>query len=212
MAKRKPNRARGKDGQHDWSKQMRFDVEYAKDALFNRAGVSPMFVIHTDDRIIPCPTDMRDKERIRKILRLLCMAHRAIGVVFIGEAWATRGLSPDEQMRPGESWADWDARMVPPSESDRRYEVVLVQSMFYDEAGEKRGLAEMLEIERGDDGKPSGLKPPTEHDHRVKPDNEMQGPTFDILPEQRASSYDAEIAQQVLDALGIKLANLPNIT
>jgi hypothetical protein len=212
MAKRTPNRARGKDSLTDWTKQLRFDMEYAKRMLLEDGGVRPMFVLHTDDGIIPCPTDMGDKGKIRAIISMLCLAYRAVGVTFIGEAWAMRPASPDDHQRPGESWADWEARTVAPSESERRFEIVLVQSTFYDDAGEKAGLASMREIERGADGKPTGLAPEITHTHGVKPEDAIQGPTFNILPERRASPHEQELAKRALDIAGIKPTKLADIS
>jgi hypothetical protein len=206
MPKRKPNVARGRDGRHDWAKQMRFDMEYAKDCLLRTGQVRPMFVIHSPVGLIPVMTDMGDKPNIRRIVALMCIAHDAIGLVFIGEAWMVETNQPDDKQRPGESLGEWEERIGVPSESDRRVEIVTVQSAFYDDAtGDRSGLIEMRVIERGDDGKPSGLGRVIGHKHGADPNEQIKGPTFTILPERRsATPQQRELAKQALEMLGVK--------
>jgi hypothetical protein len=198
MAKRTPKQARGAAGQHDWAKQMRFDMEYAKHQLLTTGSITPMFVIHCDDQIIPCVTDMGEKDKIRDMVTLICLAHRATGVTFIGEAWVTRA-SKDDHLKPGESWEDWEARTVPPSQSERRIEAVAVMTRYYDDAGERTGLAEIREIIRDATGKPTGLGEP-----EFPRDSEGMGPTHDILPPSRATPQQQDIAKELMEFAGIK--------
>jgi hypothetical protein len=202
---RKPKRASGKAGQVDWAKQLRFDMEYMKARVLEDGSMPPTFIVHTPTTIIPVLTNFDDKERSRSLVTLVCVAHAAIGVTFMGEAWMKNIWGqPEARQRPGESWQQWEQRIGVPSESETRVEVVIVQSTFYDDdTGDKAGMAEMREILRNAAGKAIGFGDPIAHQHSEAGDQEIRGPTFNILPDRRASPADQELAKAALEALGI---------
>lgn len=202
---RKPKRASGKAGQVYWAKQLRFDMEYIKARVLEDGGMPPTFIVHTPANIIPVLTNFDDKERDRSLVSLVCVAHAAIGVTFMGEAWIKNIWGqPEARQRPGESWGAWERRIGVPSQSETRVEVVIVQSTFYDDdTGDKAGMAEMREILRNAAGKAIGFGEPISHQHSEDSDKQIVGPTFNILPERRASPADQELAKEAMRVLGI---------
>ena len=194
MKKPKPNQAKHTDGSIDWAKQCAWDVEFAKRVLLDRGEIAPMYVMHTPRGIIPIATDLADKPRVRALVQLMCFAHGAIGLTFIGEAWM-KAIEDDEALRPGESLADLEQRIVLPSESERRVEIVSVVTLYYDATGARQSTTILREILRGADGKPTGLGA------EISAADAMIGPGAEILPERRATPDEQAAAKQVLDVV-----------
>lgn len=196
---KKPRQATRPDGAIDWVKQNTWNVEFAKRELLERGEITPMFVLHTPSGLLPIVTDMGDKQRIRAMVQLMCVAHDAMGLTFIGEAWM-KYADENDAPRPGETLAELEQRIVPPSELERRIEVITVVTQFYTETGDRRVITSLREILRGADGKPTGLNAEVPVPHGA----DFQGPAAEILPERRATPAMQQAAKQLLDAIGVE--------
>jgi hypothetical protein len=194
---KKPNQARRGDGGIDWSRQLRFDIEWAKRCLLETGRVSPMFVIRSRDmmRVVSAVFPDDDaKRRVLLLVRAMCIAFDALGLTFIAEAWA-RSAAPT----PGESKEQLHERLTAmrPSEAEDRIEVVAVQTMYRDaETGERRTMGETREIIRDGHGKPIGLKPQAFPNTAV-----IEGRMVDLFPPEPPSASDCAIAREVLEKL-----------
>jgi hypothetical protein len=173
---RKAHRADRK-GAIDWDKQLRFDVEYAKAALFECGGLTPTFIVHCPEGTRVYVTPWRnegEKRATQRVLALRGAADGAVGITFIGEAWMLV-----LRRRPGESEADYNTRLVavPPSEAEGRQEVLLVTSEFYDADGAYQALSLSLDIVRNAAGKITGAPQRGEVEHVEMHHGQMLAPT-----------------------------------
>jgi hypothetical protein len=179
MSKRKaPPSARG-----DLRKQARFDLEWAKRMLLETGDVQAFYIMRGPKGIHLLPTDMDPdgNDTVRQTVRLMCIANGVDSLTLIAEAW----------MAPAPVQGD---PMVLPSKSDQRKEFVIVTTTYYDAAGQRDGFMETREIIRGADGKPAGLR---ESEH-YSGNQELGGATYEILPEERPSARERQIAAEVL--------------
>jgi hypothetical protein len=179
MSKRKaPPSAKG-----DLRKQAQFDFEWAKRTLLETGDVPAVYIMRSPTKVWMLPTDMdlETKDTVRQTVRMLCMARNVDSLTLIAEAWIS---PPPEEGDP----------FVLPSQSDRRQEVVVVATTFYDASGHRNGFVEVREILRGDDGKPIGLA----DGEQARNKDGISGPTYEILPEERASAQDRMMAERVL--------------
>jgi hypothetical protein len=187
----KPKSARG-----DWTKQLRFDMAYAEKTLLKDGEVGSMFVVHAKERmhLIAAPwRDEGEKAAILDLVRAYCIAEDAAALTYLSEAW-TRHM----QQAPNETEAEFRARIdaVRPRDAEDRREMVLVMTMFRDDAGERQVVSDSREIERRANGKPSGLKP-----HRVnKGWDVLAGAIVDAFPQWPPSPAEREAACAVLNA------------
>src|ERR1044072_20429 len=193
MPRKKPPRATGKDGKIDWIKQLRYNMEFAKRTVLSKGEVRPMFMIMSPTDIVLVDADMAPgaKQGMRSLIKLMCYAYNAIGFTMISEAW----MKTADDIRPGESLADYEARTVLPSQSERRIEAVVVQSVYYDNNGERRSVMLAREIVRDAAAKPTGL---TGIDFLKDEQGDMRGPSVEILPEHRPTPAEQRKAQEVL--------------
>lgn len=187
--KRKPNRAKGP---FDPMKQMRFDFEYAKHCITTDGYVLPVFIVHMDGHMLPVgwgPQKYDDDGRRvhRRIASLLCIAHDAHAVAYIGEAWMAWSL-PDE---PEPAYP-----RVRPKDRDDRHEIILTQMLWREGDGL---LAAMIqaEIVRNDKGDCVGLR----NEETSGPTDVIIGNFSEILPHSRPMPEHREIAMKMLEEI-----------
>jgi hypothetical protein len=185
------------NGRTDWEKQLRFDMAYAEKVLLDHGELSAMFVVHTEDarHVLLTPwKDDHEKAMCRQAARLWCIAHDAIALTFITEAWI---LSLTRAH--GETDAEFEARKdaVMPRDAEDRIEVVMVVIAYRDAAGERQTLFESREIERRANGKPGGLKAFASN----KSYEGLTGRMVDVLPEQAPSAVEQAAARALLERM-----------
>jgi hypothetical protein len=197
----KPKQARGPAR---WTKQVRFDIEFAKRMILEQGSCTTIMVLHLPgDRRLVChpPADL-GKETTSLYLRAYCAAHDAEGFAFISEAWMRNA-----PMRFGETEAEHHARIdaVSPAEAEDRIEVVMAQ-ITYRDGDARRSLGEMREILRDAKGKVTGFGTLSELDGRV-----AEGRWTEVLlpepptAEQRAS---AARALEHLSTMGLSFVEM----
>ena len=152
-------------------------MEYAKAALFEMGGLTPMFIVHCPEgtRVYATPWHNEGEKRAtQRLLALRGAADGAVGITFIGEAWMLV-----LQQRPGESDAEYNARAtaVPPSEAEERQEVLMVTSEFYDADGDYQALSITLDIVRNAAGKITGAPQRGGVEHVEMRHGQMLAPT-----------------------------------
>ena len=189
-----------KSARGDWVKQLRFDMQFAERTLVKQGSVNAMYVVHTKDAVHAIPTPWRDdaeKAAYLDMVRVYAIAHEAIAVVHIGEAWIRHLVQAHN-----ESEAEFDARahaVLPRNAEDRR-EVVSIHIAYYDDAGERKVISDTKEIDRRADGKPLGLKPYRD-DYRGW--DVVGGAVVEVLPEQAPSMAERFAAQAILKSAGM---------
>jgi hypothetical protein len=149
---------RPKSASGDWTRQLRFDMAFAEKTLLKDGYLGRIFVVHTKDQklVIPGQWDSdRERGAMLEVIKAHCLALNAEALSFISEAWA-RHL----QQAHGETNAEFRTRVdaVRPRDAEDRVEVVIVLTMFRDDAGQRQVISDTREIERRANGKPSGLK------------------------------------------------------
>jgi hypothetical protein len=192
--------ARPKTAGGDWAKQLRFDMQFAEKTLVKQGSVNAMYIVHTKDAIHAIPTpwsDDAEKAAYLDMVRVYAVAHEAIAVVYVGEAWVRHVMQASS-----ESQAEFHARVdaVRPRDAEDRREVVSVHIAYYDDAGERQIISDTKEIDRRADGKPSGLKPYRD-DHGGW--DVVGGAVVEVLPKQAPSMAERIAAQAILNAAGM---------
>jgi hypothetical protein len=153
MMNTKPKRARGPDR---WTKQVRFDIEFAKRMVLEQGSCITILVVHLpgDRRVVCTPPPDLGKETVALYLRAYCAAHDAEGFAFISEAWMR-----NVPRRFGETEAEHDARIaVPIRQAEDRVEIVMAQIVYRD-GDARRTSHEEREIMRDAMGKVTGFRP-----------------------------------------------------
>lgn len=191
----------------DWAKQLRFDMAFAEKVLLDRGEVSAMFIVHTKNGVHALVTPWKDddeKAQCRRIVQLYCVAHDAVALTFITEAWV-RSMAKAH----GETDAEFDDRVsaVRPSQAEDRREVVMVVIAYRDAAGERKVLFESREIQRRANGKPCGLVSFREIEMN---DGNLEGRMVDVLPEQPPDALQRSAAHMLLKAMGVNATGAPN--
>lgn len=186
----KPNDARG-----DAAKQLRFDIAFAEKTLLKRGSVGTMFVVHNKGKIHCIATPWQDadeKAAYLAIVRAYCIAHDAVALSYIGEAWARY-----MERTPNETAAEFDLRTyaVRPRDAEDRREMVMVMIFFRDDAGQRQIMTDNREIERRANGKPSGLKVVWSN----KGWDALSGTIIDAFPEWPPTASERFVAQLFLD-------------
>jgi hypothetical protein len=187
----KPKQARGPAR---WTKQVRFDIEFAKRMVLEQGRCDTILVVHRrgqPNMIMRAPTDL-SKDGVALYLRALCIAEDAEGFAFISEAWM-RAVG----RRHGETEAEHNERAyaVAPSEAEDRIEVVIAEIVYRDDGGERRTMHETREIVRDAAGKPVSFRR-TEH-HLGGEVDRSEGRWVEVLTpepptaEERASAVAA---------------------
>jgi hypothetical protein len=141
------------------------------------------------------------KQRAYSIVRVMAIAHAADAVSMFAEAWVRT-----VPRRHGESEAEWDKRGtdVMPSEAPDRTEVVSVVLGYRGKAGDRHTLHSLREIIRGDDGKPTGLKP-DDTQERGEPDGDLA----ELVPAVSPSPGARAEAQALLKLVGPAMQMIP---
>jgi len=191
----KPKTARG-----DWQKQLRFDMQFAEKTLIKQGNVNAMYIVHTKDTIHAIPTPWRDDEEKAAYLdmvRVYAIAHEAIAVVYVGEAWIRHMVRAHN-----ESQAEFDTRVhaVLPRHAEDRREVVSIHIAYYDDAGERKIISDTKEIDRRADGKAVGLKP---YRDDYSGWDVVSGAIVEVLPETVPSEAERFAAQAILKNAGM---------
>jgi hypothetical protein len=181
----------------NWQARLAQDMDFAKNTLIEHGEVRPMAVIvakNGEAHVIALDMSSDDaKAKSLKFLRLMSVAHEAKAITTLGEMWM-RSMQP----YAGESPAEYEARVfaVRPREAEDRKEVVMVQLYYRGDDGGVMELAQCREIERGADGKPTGLAPAP--DHEVL---ESDGPLTKLLPPHPPRADEVRYARELLDRL-----------
>jgi hypothetical protein len=189
---RQPKQARGADR---WTKQVRFDMEFAKRMVLEQGSCATIMVIHlAGDRRIVCmaPPDL-GKETTALYLRAYCAANDAQAFTFISEAWLRR-----VGRRHGETEAEHDTRAfgIPPAEAEDRTEIVMVEIVYRD--GEaRRTVRELREIVRDAKGTATGFTPIGD----VSAANRSEGRWVEVLLPEPPTAEERASAQRALDHL-----------
>ena len=173
------------------ARQLRLDFEFAKRCLTKDGSVSPTFVVHTKDIIIPIGYkgvyDDEARRNHRKYARLISIAHNAFAVAYIGEAWVAISL-PDEP--------EPEFPRVRPRDREDRREVILSQLMWRDESTDERwSTLAQAEIVRNEKGNPTRVK----DEEFTDPTNMILGNFAEILPEEEPTPAEQETAKIMLD-------------
>jgi hypothetical protein len=172
----------------DWRKRAEADFEFARKVLLEVGKVSPMYIVHGAERVVPVYCGQFPKADQRKIMRLICIAERAEAIAMIGEAWTARAKRGEEHLPA--------SHIVPPSEREDRIEVVMV-SMTWREDGERRTVMRVGEIVRDAAGKAVELKAEPVSGAA----DEFAGPATEILPERMPDAFAVKAAREMLEAV-----------
>ena len=163
------------------------DLEHARTTLLQDGHVAPLFAVSTATEVVPLLADFRTEDSKRASLmaaRLLCIAEDAWMAMQRLEAWIVVGQPEDG---------------VPPSQSERRKEVVLV-SLAGRVGGRVTRLSSVREILRGADGRPTGL---AELDlPGQQGGGDLGGMAYEILPPVAPTPEQRSMARAALERLG----------
>lgn len=134
----------------DALKAFEADCEVVEAMIREQGELSAQFNILARDAIVPvmAPDYGESDEtrlRARQLVKILCIAHDALAVTFIMEAWMA------------EEWVGRETGLRPADREDKREVVVLHQE--YRQGDEVLQRVCSREILRGDDGSVSGLGP-----------------------------------------------------
>lgn len=155
MAIRKPNQARGADR---WTKQLRFDIEFAKQMVLEQGSCANILVVYVRGKapmILQPPRDL-SRDTVAGYLRAVCIAEDAEAFGFISEAWMR---IVDRRDRETEAEHNERAYGIAPSQAEDRIEVVIAELVWRDDGGERRTMHEFREIVRDAKGEPVGFRP-----------------------------------------------------
>jgi hypothetical protein len=190
MPKQRPNKPKGP---FDPIKQTRFDFEYAKRCILQDNTVMPLFIVHAPDIVVPIGFsgggnyDGKGKEGHRIMTRLVCIAHNAYAVAYIGEAWIATSL-------PGEP--DPEFPRVPPRDREDKREVIIVNMMWRnDDTGERLSYMAQGEIVRNDKGKCIRV----DKEEFSEPTTMLVGNFAEILPPRPTTEEERQAALQLLE-------------
>jgi hypothetical protein len=182
-------------GPFDPQKQVRRDYEYAKRCILEDNGVMPLFVVHGRDIVIPIgfgggkEYSGKTKEGHRTMAQLVAVAHNAIAVAYIGEAWIASAL-PDE---PEPEFP----RVAPRDREDKR-EVIIAQLMWRDDdTGERLSCLAQGEIVRNAKAKCIRV----DNEEFSEPTTELIGNFAEVLPPREPTPEQQEYAKHLLDEL-----------
>lgn len=170
-----------RNGKIDWQKQLRFDMEFAKQMLRECGTFQMLTIIYPQDGspIVLRPGNAVSKASYFRMAQLLAISCDAKAFSMMTEAW----------MAPADT-------TVAPSQSERRQEVILVVICYRDESSEKQWLGDTAIIERDASGKISGF---TDFDSdSIAPEHWR---TRDLLPNERPTPAVIAEAQQLLDEM-----------
>jgi hypothetical protein len=197
-----------KKGKFDWQRQHRFDVDWAKRLLMTAGSVSPMFVIVAEagSTVFAVP-DWSDavREPVYMLIALQAAAANAFGISFMSEAWlrtiaGRSGESRDEVERR--------ANQVRPSEAEDRIEVISIQCIYRDGAGDKQSLLTHLEIERDyTTGEPTSTKLLSFGEGLIVDTRIAECLPSEVLSPQKCA-IAAELSKRVAKGLGIEMTEL----
>lgn len=172
----------------DFETRWRLDIEFAERQLLEQGSLSTMFVIHGRSMaplsISGTWETPEGKAAFYDMARLACIANDAIGVASMAEAWMVLGEPSLE---------------VPPSESERRQECMIVLMVGrLPETGNPVHLVSIKRIERGSDGKIIGLTPIDLPDDDT-PGVGMGGEMLAMLPPETPSAAVRRKARAALE-------------
>lgn len=203
---RKPKYAAGDNTIERWREQLRYDAAFASKALVEQGEIIPMFVVHARDDgpnvVVATPwKDDADKDIAVLAVKAVCVAHDAVALSQIVEAWMRAPA-------PGEDASNY----LPPSKAENRREVVMCTVAWRDDAtGERRELHDIREIERRANGKPSGLKPGSGGTESGAGD--IAGRMIEILPERRPTPEEQAKAREAIEMIeamgGLSMTEMP---
>jgi len=161
-----------------WRKLLEINLEIAVQILKKEKGITTQFVIHTrGNEIMPVLAPFKnDQERaiIYDFMKVLCAAKDAVALAVLSEAWVTTFQRNTATHTTSEG---------------TKTEAVVVYLVYYDDAGEKRSMTAMAEIERDGGGDPTGVKSPQILDE------EGLGPVHDILPDEPPTALEIKEAE-----------------
>jgi len=167
------------------------DLDWVRKALIEKGEVRQMIVIHTPaiGIVISIHASMT-KDATCAFARDVCVAYDADAVTTMGEAWMLRakGAEPVDTS-------------VLPSQSPDRIEVLAVSMSIRDDTGAISHRASYRPIERGADGKPTGLGAEIGYTGV-----EYVGRFAEILPASKPTFTERRIARKRIDAARDRLA------
>ena len=198
----KPKQARGPAR---WTKQLRFDIEFAKRMVLEQGSCATILVVYPRGRasLVIRPSADLGKDTSARFLRILCTAIDAEAFAWISEAWMRR-----ISQRFGETRDDVVARAyaVPPSEAEDRFEVVMAELIYRDDDGQRRCMADVREILRDATGKPVGFR-----DGVLDPLARSEGRWVEVLTAEPPTAEErarAAAAIEELGEMGVGLADM----
>jgi hypothetical protein len=166
-------------------------ANYAEFCMRNGGKMAPATFLIGDGKplmFVPASLDNEsEKDAFANMAQLLCVAHDASVVVMALEAWMTVA-KPGEKLDPTER----------PSEAFDRQEVIIL-------CGESRGSGrrqQLLPIIRSGNGKFFGFDPTTPNFEQ------MEGRFAEILPPNKPSDENRELAQLLLKVKKVKTIRL----
>jgi hypothetical protein len=191
----KPKQARGADR---WTKQLRFDIEFAKRMVLEQGSCANILVVYTRGKapmILQAPRDLT-RDTVAGYLRAVCTAEDAEAFGFISEAWMRIVTRRD---RETQAEHDQRAYAVAPSEAENRIEVVIAEIVWRDDDGARRTMHESREIVRDAKGEPVSFRPsPTPLGSGQV---ESEGRWVDVLTPERPTVEERALARAALKQL-----------
>jgi hypothetical protein len=181
----------------NWKELLASTVEYAKERMIDTGHLVPMAVIYARDpnRIIMMPLVFDDEETQRaswQLLRIACVAHDAIAVTLMVEAWMRM-----TNRLPGESEEALKRRAV--ERTGEKIEVISVQMSYRDGDDDEQHDIVMEEILRDAAGRPVRFKTATPQDEKPE---QIFGPMQDMLPSERPTPLARSVARDLLARYG----------
>lgn len=185
-----------------WQKFNDADFEAGCGVLLESGSMLMTFVIHSDDAtvIIGVPVfDDQVRQVLPTVLRLLCIAHRAVALSHVTEGWM---LIVDR--RDGESEAEMEQRatQTSPTASPDRIEILIATTQWREPDGTMRTASRRGRIMRNADDAPVAV---VERECDTDADASMDGPWFGLLPAAPPNAADRVTAQMMLGRLEITL-------
>jgi hypothetical protein len=163
----------------DFKLAFKADCEFASTALIRHGELAPMFVVRGRDGSVVPILAAGERETAYTLARIVCVAHDAIAISMIAEAWT----ATEQRDQP---------TFVPVNKREDRKEVVSVAMVMSEP--KRCQFTSLREIVRDWNGRITGVGP-----ELLPGDAEGEGPLFDLLPTHRPGKLEREVAQELIN-------------
>jgi hypothetical protein len=180
-----------------WRAELKRNEKFAAETMKKAGGVANMFIIYPRNAgPIPFLTgwsSAEERELSMRMVNLACMAHDAIALGHVSEAWVRM-----VDRRGKETEAEWQARVnaVRPSQAEDRIEALICTIVWFDGA-ERQSLMTTQRIVRDEQDKFLSLADREESRNNT-------GAITEVLPTQSLTPAARKEAKDILDMVAAK--------